>query len=538
MGGLANGAKEGTSVMPKLNRRQAAATILATLAAAGLRPGIVDAREASPGMLDLGAPEPFSFQLLKNMARDRARQDWQPLASPHTAILERIDYDEFNQIAFRREAALWADVDNSGPVQLFHLGRFFREPASIHAVSGQESREIRYRRDYFDMPEDHPARDLPDDIGYAGFRVMAPGQERDWLAFLGASYFRSSGELDQYGLSARGIAVNLGLSGPEEFPRFTAFYLEPAGDDGRIIIHALLEGPSLTGAYRLDCLRDGAVTMDVDCALFIRQPIERLGIAPLTSMFWYGQLDRSGAIDWRPRIHDSEGLAIWAGNGERIWRPLQNPPRVMVNSFLDDSPKGFGLLQRHRDFADFQDDGVFYERRPSLWVEPKGNWGKGSVQLLEIPTNDEIHDNIGAYWVSDTAAAPGDALEYGYRLYWVADEPFAAPQARVVNGFSGRGGVPGRPRPEGVTRFVVDFEGPALDGLSRGDLVPDVAFSRGALNMEPAAYPVARTEGRWRAYFDLKADGAEPVDLRLVMRDRTGAPKTETWIYQFFPERS
>jgi periplasmic glucans biosynthesis protein len=516
--------------MANTTRRNTLA-LLGGLAAAGLMAGRGRAQD-----LDLAEEQSFSFEWLKSRARELSEQPWSGPESPHREVVARIDYDDFQRIAFRRDASLWAKGEGTYPVQFFHLGRFFAEPATIHVVEDGRSREIVYRKSYFDMPADHPAQGLPDNVGYAGFRTMYPEQDRDWLAFLGASYFRAAGPLDQYGLSARGIAVDTGLSTPEEFPRFTAFYLQQSdGED--LTIHALLEGPSLTGAYRMVCSPDGATLMDVDCDLYIRSDIERLGIAPLTSMFWYGQIDRTEKVDWRPRIHDSEGLAIWTGTDERIWRPLQNPPRVMTNSFVDDGPRGFGLLQRNRDFDAYQDDGVFYDRRPSLWVEPRDDWGAGHVQLLEIPTDDEIHDNIGAYWVSDAPVRAGQHLQYRYRLHWVDDEPYPSDRARVVNSFSGIGGTPGQPRPEGMTRFVVDFEGENLAGYDRGALQAVVSLSRGEVQAGPAAYPIARWKGRWRAYFDVAdSNGGEPVDLRLVLQDAGGTPVSETWIYQFFAE--
>ena len=149
--------------------------------------------------------------------------------------------------------------------------------------------------------------------------------------------------------------------------------------------------------------------MDIEKHLFLRADIERLGIAPLTSMFWYAEYGRERIADWRPEVHDSDGLAIWNGAGERIWRPLNNPTRVFHTSYLDHNPKGYGLLQRDRVFDHYL-DGVGYDRRPSTWVEPIGDWGKGVVQLVEIPTDDEIHDNIGAYWLPEQPARAGDAL--------------------------------------------------------------------------------------------------------------------------------
>ncbi|TCT09198.1 glucans biosynthesis protein [Tepidamorphus gemmatus] len=516
--------------MPEVSRRQ----LLAAAAGAGAfwtLPGLA-ARAAGEG-LQLGPPSPFSFDLLKERARTLAGQAYRAPEIRAADILEAIDYDAHQQLRFRDEATLWGDDAARPGVRFFHLGRFFKAPVGMHVVENGQARPILYHAAYFDMPDDHVARALPDDIGFAGFRVMGEGNRTDWLAVLGASYFRTSGPFNQYGLSARGLAVDTATSHPEEFPRFTDFWLEGAGNGG-LIVHALLDSPSVTGAYRIVSQAPaGGIVQNVDAALFVRRPIERLGIAPLTSMFWYGENNREAARDWRPEIHDSDGLEIWTGTGERIWRPLVNPPQVMVNAFLDNNPRGFGLMQRDRAFANYEDDGVFYDRRASVWVEPLGDWGEGSVQLVEIPTDDEIHDNIVAFWVPREPVEAGAEYDLAYRLHWLADSPHPSPVARVVATRIGMGGVPGQPRPPGVRKFAVDFDGKGMAGLDRSSGVEAVvAASRGTVS-GAVAYPVVSTE-RWRVIFDLEIAGPGPVDLRMFLRKGADA-LSETWIYQYFP---
>ncbi|MBL8906185.1 MAG: glucan biosynthesis protein, partial [Rhizobiales bacterium] len=347
--------------------------------------------------LEFAAPEPFDFDRLTADAEALARAPYRPASVPAAQTLDKIDFEQAIEIEYRPEQTIWADSET--PIRLFHPHKFAREPVRIFLVDQGAAREVIYTADLFTFgPKAAFAQTLPHDVGFAGFRVLNPHRIGDWLAFQGASYFRSSGELEQYGLSARGIAIDTALPSPEEFPRFTEFFVERDGPS--VNVYALLDGPSITGAYRIHCRKDGAVTTEVEARLFARTDIRRLGIAPLTSMFWYSELNRAGAPDWRPEVHDSDGLALWTGNGERLWRPLNNPNRVMTSSFSDRAPKGFGLLQRDRGFANYEDDGVFYERRPSVWVEPLGDWGEGAVQLVEIPTDAEIHDNIVAYWVA------------------------------------------------------------------------------------------------------------------------------------------
>jgi glucan biosynthesis protein len=301
------------------------------------------------------------------------------------------------------------------------------------------------------------------------------------VAFLGGSYFRAIGELFQYGLSARGLAVDTAVHGKiEEFPDFTHVYFEtPQAGSDTVVVCALLDGASVSGAFRFTMRRAKAVIIDVEKALYLREDIDRLGIAPLTSMYWYSEKAKPSAIDWRPEIHDSDGLALWTGTGERIWRPLNNPPRTITSAFSDENPKGFGLLQRDRAFDHYL-DGVYYDRRPSLWVEPQGSWGKGSVQLVEIPTDDEIHDNIVAMWVPAEAARAGQSMELRYRTTWSAEEPFPTPLARVLATRLGNGGQAGTQRPKGVRKFMVEFKGEPLTRLAKGEIPKPVLWAPAA----------------------------------------------------------
>ena len=518
--------------MRRIGRKGARATRRDALALAGA--AALAGWSVPAAALALGPARPFSFEALVAEARAQAAAPFRETAIRHADVLERIDYDAYQQIRFRPERALWAGGDGPFPVQLFHLGRYFKAPVGIHVVEAGQAREILYDPALFTFGTATFAAALPADLGFAGFRVQAPDQKTDWLAFLGAAYFRSSGELDQYGLSARGLAVDSGMATPEEFPRFTGFWLaeDPARPE-TVIVHALLDGPRVAGAFRIAASKTGPVVMDVEARLFARAPIERLGVAPLTSMFWYAEQNRRQGRDWRPEIHDSDGLALWTGAGERIWRPLVNPPTAMTNSFVDRTPRGFGLLQRDRDFANYQDDGVFYDRRPSVWVEPRGDWGEGAVQLVELPTDDEIHDNIVAFWRPAEPVTAGWEGAFDYRLHWVDREPFPPAVGRVVATRTGMGGVPGQPRPADKVKFVVDFAGGPLEHLVKADkVVAVIEAGRGAVDNDYALQVVGTRT--WRAFFDLKAEGTGPVNLRMFLRLGERA-LTETWLYQHFP---
>ena len=421
-------------------------SFLAAAAALGLLPAGGRAF-AEDNLLSFAAEKPFSFDLLADHARRMAMQPYIETRSRDPEVLDQIDFDAHWKIKYRPEATLEV-ADGKAPVRLFHLGRYFQLPVGIHVVDGDKSRQLRYAPAVFEMPEDSPARKLPKDIGYAGLRVMAPDQKTDWLAFLGAAYFRSSGELNQFGLSARALAIDVAMPTPEEFPRFTDYFLERSTTPGHeLVITCLIDSPRMTGVFRMDVGKHGPVVMDIDSRFFARDKIDRVGLAPLTSMFWFSETDRPDRVDWRPEVHDSDGLAIWTGANERIWRPLNNPSAVRTSSFSDKNPKGFGLLQRDRAFSNYEDDGVFYEKRPSVWIEPKGDWGEGEVQLVEIPTDDEIHDNIVVYWVSGKPVRKGDEIPLSYRLTWGKDEPRPAEVSAVTATRIGRGGIAGQPRP-------------------------------------------------------------------------------------------
>lgn len=484
----------------------------------------------------LGPKRRFSFEALREQARRLAARPYvAPLVSD-ADLLYSIDFDTIQKIRFKPEHTLWGEPPSAFGVQLFHPHRFAQKPVRIHLVEGDVAREVPFSTELFDYGTPGLAKKMAGHGGFAGFRVMDPAPAKtDWLAFQGASYFRSSGVQGQYGLSARGIAVDTAMPRPEEFPDFTAFYLErPVGD--RITLYALLDGPSLAGAYRFVCSRAKPQLTEVHAELFMRQDIGRLGVAPLTSMFWYGENNRRRSADWRPEIHDSDGLALWTGAGERLWRVIENPPLVMTSSFVDFNPRGFGLSQRDRNFENYQDDGAFYNRRPSVWVQPLGDWGEGAVQLVEIPTDDEVHDNLVAYWTPKEPVRSGSAWTFDYRLYWGDDEPFIPEVGRVRHTWRGRHGIAGitaqqaQQQAPGM-KFVIDFSGGPLAAIEqRYDLTAVVSASRGRVD-NAYVLKVVGTD-RWRAAFDLYVDGAEPVELRCYVRlgDKT---LTETWLYQY-----
>ncbi|WP_048308372.1 glucan biosynthesis protein [Halomonas sp. PR-M31] len=490
----------------------------------------------------IGPKKSFDYAWLKGLAKHLSQEDASPLESGLPKQLQDMSWDDYQAITFKPDHALWADEERSNVrAQLFHLGLYFKKPVRLYEIVDGQAKEIAYDPTMFDYGEsDIDAGALPKDLGFAGFRLHHESDwKRDVASFLGASYFRAVSKSMQYGMSARGLAIDTGMPRPEEFPRFTRFWLERPDDDSDLVtVYALLESPSVTGAYRFGITAGDGVVMDVDAALYPRKPIERLGIAPLTSMYMVGENDRQAGWDWRPEIHDSDGLSMHTGDGKWLWRPIANPPRLRFNAYQDENPKGFGLIQRDRDFDHYQDDGVFYDQRPSAWIEPKTDWGAGSVQLVEIPTLDETFDNIVAFWNPKEAIEPGRELLYGYRIYWRERPPAETELARCVATRTGLGGVVGQKRDYFSWRFVVDFRGGPFPFNADQDIevVPTIKNSTGRVEIV-SARPLHAIQG-YRAMFDVVPpdESTDHINLSLYLTVKgNDKPLTETWMYQWTP---
>jgi glucans biosynthesis protein len=472
------------------------------------------------------------------MAHSLATAPYQAPSLKLPPVVEKLDWDHWQAIRFRDEHSLWAGDGLRFQVRFFHLGFLIRKPVRMFSVDGGFAQEILYDPAMFDYGNSGlHGNDVPSNLGFAGFRLLFHTDwVRDFAAFQGASYFRAVDIDRQYGMSQRGLAIDCGASTPEEFPDFVAYYLEkPAKDSSVLTIYGLLDSPSVAGAYRFVIDATEPLTMDIDAALYPRKQIERLGVAPCTSMFLVGKNDRRVDNDWRPEIHDSDGLQVWSGGGEWIWRPLMNPAGLRVNSYTDEHPRGFGLMQRERRFEQYQDDGVFYEKRPDCWVEPKGSWARGAVMLVEIPTEDETSDNIVAFWSPADKPQRGQELLYAYRLNWCRENPVVVDLARVYATRTGVGGIIGRKRTYFSWRFVVDFEGGQLPGLGDNPkLVPVISASRGRVEIT-SVRPLRSING-YRAMFDLALadESVEPVNLRMYI-SIDGQALSETWLYQYTP---
>jgi glucans biosynthesis protein len=483
-------------------------------------------------------PVPFDRAWLMRRARTLAAK---PYVRRSRELPQALTERDWHQFYFRPERGLWAKLDSRFAVQFFHRSNLFRERIDLFEVVAGKATPVTYDPGMFDYARAGlRAETLPRDLGFAGFRLMFEREQaRDVTAFLGASYFRAVGGDFQYGLSARGLAIDCGIPGrAEEFPVFTCFWLErPAPGAGTLVLHALLDSESITGAYRFAITPGTTQVMDVEASLYPRKSIERLGIGPGTSMYLSGENDRRMGYDVRPEIHDSDGISMWTGSGEWIWRPLTNPAQLAWNAFVDQKPRGFGLLQRDRSFDSYQDDEIYYDRRPDLWVEPRSDWGKGSVQLVEIPTVDETFDNIVSFWCPEQPVKPGSELTYSYRLHWGLTPPVVPPLASTVATRLGLGGIVGK-RTRYSCRFMVDFTGGGPPpSAANGAIEPVVQVSRGSVELASARLLRGATSpARYRAVFDVVPpdDSTARIEIRMFLR-AAGQPLTETWLYHWVP---
>ena len=484
------------------------------------------------------APPPFTFATVQRVAQQRAAQPYHVKSTPLPHELAALSYEQYSEIQFRPASALWHG-QSMFEVQFFHRGFNFDRRVNIYEVSSSGVRPVVYNPSMFYFGGDVPRVPLPANLGFAGLRVHyplnSPGFKDEVIAFLGASYFRALGRSEGYGVSARGLAIDTATPAGEEFPYFTDFYLvRPQPNQRTMTIYAVLDSPSFSGAYQFD-VRPGTVTqVQVTAELYPRGTVDKLGIAPLTSMFLYGESSEGRPFDdWRPEVHDSDGLMMQTGTGEWLWRPLDNPEKLQVNRFMDDSPKGFGLIQRDRDFADYQDPDSQFERRPSYWIQPLGDWGKGGIELVEIPSDEEIHENIDAYWVPSAQVVPHAPIRFSYLMSAYLSSGGRWPPGGRVLGTRFGPVVNGTTPVSGMRLVLIDFTGGDLDSLLSSQPVhADVSADGATINR--VTVQRLPENGAWRVAIQVKPGGDRPVDLRCYL-DLYGEALTETWTYQWTP---
>jgi glucans biosynthesis protein len=475
----------------------------------------------------------FGFNDVAAEAKRLAAASYKKPAKNISKALENLTYDQYRDIRFKPEKNIWSNARLPFELAFFHQGSMYDSPVKINEIVGKQVREFRFDPGSFDYGENQVnPKDLAG-LGFAGFRVHYPVNtvlyKDEVLVFLGASYFRALGKGQVYGLSARGLAIDTALNSGEEFPRFAEFWVErPQPAAKEMTIYGLLDSPRATGAYRF-VIRPGVETsVEVKAQLYLRENVAKLGIAPLTSMYFFGENQRSARDDYRPEVHDSDGLSIHSGTGEWIWRPLVNPKRLLVTSFALTNPLGFGLMQRDRQFTRYEDLEAHYQARPSAWIEPKGKWGAGRVELIQIPTPDETNDNIVAFWVPDVPPSVGAPLDMEYRILWQKQSEKRPQLAWVTQTRKGHGY---RGKLDDSTALIVDFEGPALQKLA-ADARAEATVSVDANGkiLEVNTYRNELTDG-WRMAVRLRrVDEKKAVELRGFLNDGHN-PLSETWSY-------
>ncbi|MBC8094430.1 MAG: glucan biosynthesis protein, partial [Akkermansiaceae bacterium] len=494
-----------------------------------------------------------TLDYIAKRAEQRAQK---PFHSPRADLPEvlradKLDYDKYREIEFRHEKALWASEDLPFRVEFFHPGYLYQEPVRLHEFTVTAMQPIRFMQDCFNYRGLTIQKQIPVNTGYAGFRLLnevnAPGKWDELGSFLGASYFRLLGKGQRYGQSARGLAIDCGEPDrPEEFPIFTDWWLgKPARGEDRLKFYAILDSVSCCGAYEMVIIPGETTVADVRAVLYFRQDaqikavntnrpaIRTVGLAPLTSMFWFGKASERRFNEYRPEVHDSDGLLIQMGNGETLWRPLNNTSEMRHQRFAAKEIKGFGLLQRERDFAAYQDLFNYYHQVPSVWVEARNNWGAGEVHLVELSTHYEGLDNIVAFWDPKEKPRPMEPYNFSYTLYWTRDETEMklATQDKVLATRIGNDPRDGQRR-----QFAIDFGGPKLGALT--DKTPPEAIASCSDNAVIVEKQVFRNpfKSSWRVMLKLepKPGNKDPVDIRCTMQ-RGEEVLSETWTYLWSP---
>ena len=474
----------------------------------------------------------FDFEVLRYEAKMLAAKAFVPEPVNVPAALLKLNYDQYRDIRFRPSESLWRRDHLPFELQFFHPGFNFDRTVQINTVTGHVVDPVAFSPELYDYGQNHIPR-VPSTMGFAGLRILYPlNKAGDELgAFQGASYFRFLCQRATYGLSARGLAVNTGEPGGEEFPVFREFWVErPTKDSKALTVYALLDGPSVTGAFRFQITPGPETVTQVHEVIYCRTNPRVLGVAPLTSMFWHGKNTNVSYNDFRPEVHDSDGIMMFTGAGEWIWRPLTNPESTRVAAFSDENPRGFGLLQRERQFESYQDLEAYYHMRPSAWVEPLGPWGKGTVRLVELHAPDETYDNIASFWVPEALPEPGEPIELSYKLHWFIDQVHP-PAGYVVATRHGRTAT----QETDLERFFIDFAGTYLVQQGPDPLIQPVVTVGTGANLVNATIQKNPFNGTWRVAFAIKPDGTgRPVELRCFLR-KTPHVLTETWSYLWQP---
>lgn len=482
-----------------------------------------------PAAFPLSDPTPFDPAMVTETARRLSKQPYKAIPADIPDAFKNLNYDQYVSIHLRPNATIWAGDNIGFALEPLHRGFIFSTPVQINLVSDEQQRRLIYDEKMFDFGKIAPPANIGD-IGFSGFRVLAPQETSGFFelaTFQGASFFRAVGRGQNPGAMARALSIKTADPRGEEFPAFRSMWIErPTMAANALVIHAIIDSESVVGAYRFTLRPGDATIIDTESTLFARAALDNFGIATMSATHLSGAIDRSRADDLRPNVSEISGLQILTGKGEWLWRPVSNPDTLQISTFVDENPRGFGFIQRDRNFDHYQDDDQHWEARPSLWIEPIGDWSFGGVQLVEIPSESEANDNIIAYWRPKQSLAAGNEISFAYRQFWCKTPPERPALAIAVSSRSGRGSSAKR------RRFLVEFSGEILGLQKPEDIKPNLSASPGSI-VSVRTFASA-DKASYRVLFELDPGGEAYSELRLVL-EASGKPVSETWIYRWTP---
>ena len=475
----------------------------------------------------LGEPTPFDPAMVTEAARNLSKQPFKPLSADLPSVFRDLGYEQYVGIRQLPGTAIWAKENIGFAIEPLHRGFVFTTPVDINLVSDAKARRVSYNQNYFDFGKLAVPPALPD-IGFSGFRVLTQNSagSSELAIFQGASFFRAAGPGQTFGVMARALSIKTADPRGEEFPAFRSVWIErPTLADGALIVHALIDSESVTGAYRFTLRPGDATIIDTECALFARAAVDNLGLATMSATHLFGVIDRRGSDDLRPTVSEVTGIQMLTGKGEWLWRPVANRETLQISTFIDEDPRGFGFLQRDRKFEHYQDDDEHYETRPSLWIEPIGAWSSGGLQLIEIPAEAATNRNIIAFWKPKQALSAASESSFAYRQFWCWNPPESPPLAVAAQSRSGRGSSPKR------RRFIVEFAGENLAAAENAAIMkPNLTVTPGSIFSVRALFSPEKKA--CRVLFEIDLGSESSCEIRLVL-EAADKPLSETWLYRW-----
>lgn len=483
-------------------------------------------QEAPRGFV-LGEAVNFNPSMVTEAAGALSKQPFRALPNDLPEVFRDLPYEQYAAIGQRPGTAIWAFENVGFALEPLHRGFIFSAPLQINLVADGKARRIIYDPSKFDFGKLAVPGNVGD-IGFSGFRVLVQNGDvfSEVAIFQGASFFRAVARGQNLGTMARAMSIKVADARGEEFPAIRSVWIErPTLAANALVIHALISSESVAGAYRFTLRPGEATIIDTECTWFARAAVDNFGLATMSATHLFGSIDERRFDDLRPSVSEVSGLQILTGKGEWIWRPVANRDTLQISTFVDDNPRGFGFLQRDRNFDHYQDDDQHYERRPSLWIEPIGDWSGGGVELVEIPSDSESNDNIIGFWKAKQPLAAGSETSFAYRQFWCWDPPEQPPLAITKQSRAGRGSSPKR------RRFIVEFEGDILS------LPQNAAALKPKLDVAPGSITAIRTftsedKKIYRVLFELDPGNESSSELRLVI-EAAGIPISETWLYRW-----